>query len=148
MQSCARNVLNALHEFDQAVLITSSNGSEANAAVAHHSRGHAMRGRRHEGLIPKRLTVVVRVDINKSRRHERSIGVDLPVAALWYVPDGDYSPINDRDIGESRWRSCAIDDRTGPNNQVVQGHYASDPLGIDPVFSSSERCCISAVGNG
>ena len=51
---------------------------EADAAVAHHDRGHAVPGRRGELGVPRGLAVVVGVDVDEARRDERAVGVDLP----------------------------------------------------------------------
>ena len=41
---------------------------EADAAVAHHARRHAVQRRRRELVVPRHLAVVVRVDVDEARR--------------------------------------------------------------------------------
>ena len=61
------NVLDALHQLDELRVIRRADGREPDAAVAHHDRGHAVAGRRLQSRVPRRLTVVVRVDVDEAR---------------------------------------------------------------------------------
>ena len=68
MQGSARNVLHALHEFDQIVLSAGAFGREANAAIAHDHSGHAMVNAGCEAFVPRNLTVIVCMKVNKTWR--------------------------------------------------------------------------------
>ncbi len=73
----ARDVLDAFHQADQKFLLARLNRRKADSAVAHHDRRNAVPARRTEVRIPGDLAVIVRVDINPSRRDDEAAGVDL-----------------------------------------------------------------------
>ena len=80
------DVLDALHQLDQEVVLVGFGRREADAAVAHHDGGDAVRGRRFEVAVPRGLAVVVRVDVDEAGRHEQSGCVDLA------TPGSDVAP--------------------------------------------------------
>ncbi len=73
-----------------------SHRREADAAVAHHDRRHAVVIRRRHPRRPRGLTVVVRVDVDEARRHDRAGGRSISsrprpdiVATATILPCGD-----------------------------------------------------------
>ena len=82
MQRRAGDVLDALHQLDQPLVVGRAHRREADAAVAHHDRGHAMPARRCQLDVPRRLAVVVGVDVDEAGRDEGAVGVELAAAAL------------------------------------------------------------------
>ena len=75
-QRGAGNVFDAFHQADEPVVAIGVHGREADAAVAHHDRGHAVPARGREQRIPGDLTVEVRVHVDEAGRDERAVGVE------------------------------------------------------------------------
>ena len=75
MQGSARNILHALHEFDQIVLSAGAFGREANAAIAHDHCGHAMVNTGCEAFVPGDLAVIVCMKVNKTWRDPKACGI-------------------------------------------------------------------------
>ena len=78
VQGRAGDVLDALHQLDQPLVIGRAHRGEPDAAVAHHDRRHPVPARRGELVVPRGLAVVVGVDVDEAGRHEGAVGVDLP----------------------------------------------------------------------
>ena len=97
-QRRAGDVLDALHQLDQVVLLAGPDGREAHAAVAHHDGGDAVPARRREVRVPGDLAVVVGVDVDPARGHEQALGVDLPAALAHVAADGDDAVAVDGDV--------------------------------------------------
>ncbi len=76
----AGDVLDALHQPDEPVVLIRSDRREADAAVAHDDGRHPVPAARCEQRIPRDLPVEVCVDVHETWRHQRPIGVDLPLA--------------------------------------------------------------------
>ena len=95
----AGNVLDAFHQFDQALAVLDLHRREADAAIAHHRRGDAMPARRLQMRIPGRLAVIVGVDVDEARRDQQALGVDLLVGAAGDLADGGDLAVLHRDIG-------------------------------------------------
>ena len=68
-------------------------GREADAAVAHDRGGHAVPARRRHPFVPRRLPVVMRMDVDEARGDQQPGGVDLLAA-----------PAGDRAHGGDQWR--------------------------------------------
>ena len=97
VQRGAGDVLDALHQLDDAVVVVGPARREADAAVAHHHRRHAVPRRRHQPVVPRRLAVVVRVDVDEARRDERAVGVDDAAARRRStLADGDDAAVRRR----------------------------------------------------
>ena len=73
VQRRAGNVFDAFHQFDQQVVVGAFDRREADAAVAHHDGRHAVVIRRRHPRRPRRLAVVVRVNVDEARRHDRAV---------------------------------------------------------------------------
>ncbi len=72
----AGNVLDTFHQLDQLGAVGRTDGGEADAAVPHHDRGHAVARRRLDAGVPGHLAVVVGVDVHETGGHHRTVGVD------------------------------------------------------------------------
>jgi hypothetical protein len=66
-QRGAGDVLDALHQLDEALVVLVVHRREADAAVAHHHGGDAVPGRGVQPLVPRGLAVVVAVDVDEAR---------------------------------------------------------------------------------
>ena len=76
VQRGAGDVLDALHQLDEALLLARAHRGEADAAVADHDGGDAVAGRRVEHRVPRGLAVVVGVDVDEARRDDAARRVD------------------------------------------------------------------------
>ena len=82
MQRSARNVFNAFHQFDQQVVIRMSHRCEPHAAVTHDHGGNPMMARRRHAIRPRRLTIIMGVNIDKAGRYQATRRIDLTLAGL------------------------------------------------------------------
>lgn len=122
VQGRTGNVLDPLHELDEAITVARAHRREADPAIAHHDGGDAVRRRRGQSLIPGGLTVVVRVDVDESGDHEGAVGVDLAPTAAGDLADRDDRAVGHRDIGCPYWCAGSVHDGTAPHDEVVVGH--------------------------
>ena len=67
VQRGAGDVLDALHQLDEALVVGRADRREADAAVAGDDRGDAVPRRRAEPVVPGGLAVVVHVDVDEAR---------------------------------------------------------------------------------
>ncbi len=98
-QGGARDVLDALHQGDQARVIGLADGREAHAAVAHHHRRDPVPGRGRQIAVPRGLAVVVRVQIGEARRDDRAVGVDRAARLARDPTDLDHATVVDPHVG-------------------------------------------------
>ena len=104
VQRGAGDVLDALHQLDELVVVGRPHRGEADAAVAHHHRGHAVPRRRHEPRVPRRLPVVVGVDVDEAgRRRARRRRRSRAPGAVDRADLGDH-PVADGDVSGARAR--------------------------------------------
>ena len=128
VQRRAGDVLDALHQLDEAVVVGRADRGEADAAVAHHDRGDAVPRRRRERGVPGGLAVVVGVDVDEAGRDQRAVGVDLGGARR-------RRPGRPPRCGRRRRRRprCAgsppeaVDDGTAADHQIVLHGYPFRP---------------------
>ena len=96
---------------------------EADAAIAHDDRGHAMPARgRHFG-IPGRLAVIMGVDVDKARRDDPAGRVDFLATLVFDLADGRDQALVDCDIAPERRAARSIDDGSAPDHQIM--HFDS-----------------------
>ncbi len=122
VQSGTGNVLDALHEFDEAITIARAYRRETDPAVAHHDGGDAVRRRRCQSVIPRGLAVVVRVDVDEPGDHQGAVGVDLAPTAAGDLADRDDRAVGHRDVGGPYRCTGSVHDGTTPHDEVVLGH--------------------------
>ncbi len=117
---------------------------KADAAIAHHDGCHPMRGRRAEFLTPDRLAIIVRVHIDKSGRDNPARGVDLLCTFTGYFADGYNLAAYDRQIA-FEWRgTCAINDTSAANYEIVISHARpASPGKLQHSFSRAWRLVTS-----
>ena len=111
------NVLDSLHEFDQHGAVLGPAGREADAAVAHHGRGHAVQRAGRKAGVPHHMAVVVRVDVHETGRHDAPARVDDLVRALSQVADACDLAVDHFHVRFARHCSGAIDHRSTPDQQ-------------------------------
>ncbi len=135
----ARDVLDALHQLDEPLVILVVDRREPDPAVAHDHRGHAMPGRRDDLAVPGRLPVVVAVHVDEARRDDRTVGVDHPRRVTLDPPDGGDPPVADRDVAARGCRARAVDDRAAADDQVVHRHHRPPRSEASPQILSARR---------
>ena len=122
VQHRAGNVFHAFHQLDEALVVGGMHRREADAAVADHHGGDAVPRRRDHALAPRRLTVVVRVDVDEAGSDEQPVGIDRAACRTADLPDFRDHAVVDRDVGRARGRAGPVDDRATANNRVVSVH--------------------------
>ena len=124
VQGGARDVLDGLHQLDQEVVLVGPRGCEADTAVAHHDRGRAVPGGGRHLRIPGHLTVVVGMDVDPARGHDRPVGIDLSVRRARLAAHlGDHAVVDGEVAGEAVGAG-AVDDRAVADDEVM-GHGVS-----------------------
>ncbi len=117
-----RDVLDALHQLDEPVVIGGMHGREADPAVADDDGRDPVPRRGDHSFCPRGLAVVVRMDVDEAGRDEQSVGVDRALGARVEATDlGDEAAV-DRDVGGTRRRARAVDDRAPADDQLVRAH--------------------------
>ena len=119
VQGGARNVLNGLHQLDQKSFPARPDRSETDPAIPHHRRGDAVVDRRPHLGIPRGLTVIVRVDIDPTRRNQRAISVDLLSTRILNGAHGDDLIAVDRHIGRPSCRTGSIDNLATADHEIM-----------------------------
>ena len=114
----AGNVLDAFHQFDQALAVLDLHRREADAAIAHHRRGDAVPARGLQMRIPGRLAVIVRVDVDEARRDQQALGVDLLVGAAGDLADGRDLAVLHRDVGFVQRRAGAVGNGAATDDEI------------------------------
>ena len=116
------NVLHALHQVDQHVVLILVAGREADAAIAEqHGRGAGPRGRR-QPVAPGHLCIVMRVNVDEARRDELAACVDLLGALGNAVADGRDPAVDREKIRLIGIATRTIDDRAVADHQAGTGH--------------------------
>ncbi len=115
----AGDVLDAFHEADEPVTVVGPDGGEAHTAVAEHDRGHSVVGGREQVRVPCGLPVVVGVDVDPPRCHQRPGGVDLIPALPGHRPDLDHPPVGDGQIGFTERCAGSVGQEPVPDHEVV-----------------------------
>ena len=119
VQRGAGDVLDALHQLDEAFLPAGAHRGEADAAVAGDDGGDTVAGRRVEDRVPGGLTVVVRVDVDEPGRDEQPGGVDdLGRVAVDVLADLDDHAALDRHIAHEAGAAGAVDDGSPGDLQI------------------------------
>ena len=125
VEGCPRDVLDALHQLDEHVVVRGAHGREADAAVPHDNRGDAVPRRRCDAVVPRGLPVVVGVDVDEAGGDDGAVGVDaaagLPDAGAVAVADRADSVAVDGHVGPPGRRPGPVDDGCAGDHQVM-GH--------------------------
>ncbi len=136
--SRARDVLHALHQFDQPLVTVGRRRSEADATVAHHDRGDTVPGRWREVRIPRRLSVIVRVNVHPARSEEEPGSVDFTTGVPTFPGRRHLSDqaVRDRDISRPALVAGAINEIGVANHEVV--HYLTVALRLGwPILAAA-----------
>jgi hypothetical protein len=117
----------------------------ADAAVARHDRGHALRYLERHLRLRQHGLVVVRMRVDEAGRNDAAGGVDRLLRGVSReLADGGNASVRDADVGIEAGRLGAVDDGAAADEQVVVG----DGFGhVDP-FRCSWGCCSGRCGSG
>ena len=98
--------------------------------------------------VPRDLCVVVRVDVDESRRDDQSADVDDAPRRAVEPSDRDDAPVRDREIAGCRRRAAAVADRPAAQDHVGAHaeHIAKISAGDDPWRAPRRRRRGGAVG--
>ena len=125
----AGDVLDALHQLDQELVVLGPHRREADAAVAHHRGGDAVPAGGRQQRIPGGLAVVVGVDVDEAGGDDHA-GARRSRAA----PSADLAHLDDAvavdgDVADEGRFAGAVDDRPAANDQIP--HALSRLLSVD-----------------
>ena len=118
MQGSARNVLYALHEFDQIVFSAGAFGCKANAAIAHDHCGHAMVNAGCEAFVPGDLTVIVCMQIYKAWRDPKARGIHGFFGGLINLANVSDAPTLNTNVCNEGFLTRAINNSTVFNQAI------------------------------
>ena len=117
------NVLDALHQLDQPEMVCRPARRKADAAIAHDRRGDAVLRRGRDVLAPGDLAVIMGVDVDKARRDQFALRVDLFLAGCRDLADFGDAAARDRHIGFEQITTLAIGDGAATDHEVWgRGH--------------------------
>jgi hypothetical protein len=118
----AGDVLYPLHELDQTTTLIGTARSETDAAVAHDRRRDTVPRRGGESVIPGRLAVVVRVDVDEAGDDQRTVSVDAPRRGVVDSSDVRDPPGIDGDVCCPRRSTGAVHHRAALDHEVEVRH--------------------------
>jgi len=121
------DVLDALHDLDQGVAVLRPAGRKTDAAIAHQHGGHAVPRGGREAIVPGHLPVIVRVDIDESRRYRQAPGVDLGAPGAGNAAHGGDPAILHGDISLAGLATRAVEHRAAAHHQVELSSHGSLP---------------------
>ncbi len=130
VQCGAGNVFHSFHQLDQLVVCVVVHGGEPDAAVAHDGGGDAVPRRGLEPRVPGGLAVVVGVDVDDPRDHQRPGRIDGGRGRSRHVTHLDDHTIAYRDVDRARFGPCSVDDGSTMHHEIEVSHVTS--LSIRP----------------
>ena len=115
-----RQVLDAAEGGEHRLAVLGLQWRQGEPAVARQNRGDTVPHRGRAELVPERLRVVVRVQIDDPRRDEEPIGIDGRGRRAPDLPDLHDRPVLDRHVGPIARKSRPVDDHPVPDHEVVR----------------------------
>ena len=110
VQRSAWNIFHAFHELNQVIFMARTHWCKTDAAVPHHQGGHAVVNARGKTIVPRGLSVIVGVDVNKPGRDPQARGVDRFFRRLRDGAHLHNFSIAHAHISHIRLRTCSIND--------------------------------------
>src|SRR6185312_4059235 len=126
----ARNVLDAFHQFDQAVAILDADRREADAAIAHHHRRHAMPARRIEPGVPRCLPDIIRAVVDESRRDAIALGGDLIAPTARNLSDRGDLAVFHGDVGGDEGPAQSVGNASIADDEIEFGCHGVLPANL------------------
>jgi hypothetical protein len=118
VQGSARDIFDTFHHFDKFVVEFWSDGCKAHPAVAHGNGRNSVMRRGRQPRIPRCLSVVVRMWIDESGGHYKTIGINFTLTRTYVITHRDYAIAFDRDVAASRQLPRSINDVTISNYEI------------------------------
>ena len=123
-EGSAGNILHPFHQLDQPFVLVAAGRGETDAAIAHDHRGDAMpRGGSHF-LVPRRLAIVMGVNVYETGGNDLASGIDHLFRAAFDLADLGYETVLHRDIAREAFCPRSVDDCAAANNQVEVSHHS------------------------
>ena len=120
-----RHALHARQHVREPGGVVGLGGREREAAVAGEDGGDAVPRRRRRRRLPVQLRIVVRMDVDESRRDDAPVGVDGARCALRHPADADDAAVAHGDVGAVGRHARAVDDPAAAYDEVEA--HASPP---------------------
>ena len=124
------DVLHALHQVDQHVVLVGVAGREADAAIAEQHGGDAVPGRGRQPVAPGHLRIVVGVDVDEARRDQLAARVDLLGALGDVSADRGDLAVGDGEVGFVGIAAGAIDDGAVADHEAGRRHAGTPRRGL------------------
>ena len=118
-ERCAGDVLDPFHQADQPFVAVGLGGGEADAAIAHHDGGDAVPARRRHFGVPRRLSVIMGVDVDEAGGDDLAGGVDFLASRAEVFTHRDDPVAVDRDVRDKGRSARTIDDGAAANHQIM-----------------------------
>ncbi len=120
-----RNVLDTFHQTNQPVMLVFLCRGKANTAIAHDDRGDAMPAGWGHLAVPRRLAIIMGVDVDKAWRDNLASRINLFAALRTDCTNGRNDAAVYSNIRNKARCACAIDNGSTTNNQIM---HADSPL--------------------
>ena len=115
----ARDVLDPFHERDQAGVRVRPHRREADATIAHDRRRDPVPAGRRHPFVPRRLPVVVGVDVDEAGGDQQPAGVDLLGAPARHGAHGGDGPPVHRQVSPPGLAAPAVGHQPAPDHEIV-----------------------------
>src|SRR4029450_8411040 len=104
-------------------------------------RGRPVPARPPAEPVPEGLSIVVRVKVDHTRRHEQPLGVDRGGGSPTYFADLDDRPVLDGDIAAIARESSSVDHHAVLDQQVVRHDVSSALPGVVITVCTAAHNC-------
>ena len=124
------NVFHAFHQADQPFVLVGTRRSETDTAIAHDDGRYAVPARRGHFLVPGRLSVVMRVNVDEAGGDQVTLRIDFLGGVAADVAHLGDEPVLHGEIPGKAVLSGTIDNGPVANDQIICGHVGA-PLSAE-----------------
>lgn len=122
MEGRPRDVFDAFHQLDELVVVRVVDRGKADATVPKNHRGHAMPRRWLHAVVPRRLTVVVRMYVYEPWRDQGTIGINLSGGRAINCADFGNDAVGHGHVSLTTRHTSAINHSAATDNQIMGSH--------------------------
>ena len=105
VQGRAGNILDAFQKANQKIVVIRSGRRKTDTAVAHQYRRHAMLRRGSEQRVPRHLSIIMGMQVDKARCQRQPVGINNLMCRIRHIAYGDDSITEYSNAAFHRWRT-------------------------------------------